>query len=105
MVIVVVERCDVQVKLGSYKASVPGFVTEQVFRGELSVANDAKEGQRIGHEQRSELEVFFDAGGRAHGASNGAPDGLPWTRCPQEPGGRLDLEAAIAVMQKLRAEG
>src|SRR4029077_6540572 len=77
IVIVVVEEGKVHVELGPYQASVSGFVANQAFRGKLSVADDPQKSRWIRRQQCGDLEVFFNSGRSAHGASDGSPHGLP----------------------------
>src|SRR5258708_2445289 len=103
MIVVVVEGCDIHVKLWFHQAPVSGFVADQVFRGKPSVANNAIKGERVRRRHCSELEIFFHAGGCAHGTSNGGPDSLPLIGRPQDSCARLDLKATVTVVEKLRA--
>src|SRR5712692_2968216 len=98
VIVVVAKHGRIQVEVGAYQGSVPCFVANQVFRGELSVADDPEKGQGCRCQQCGELKVFLDTGGCAHGTSDRGPYGLPLARCPKEPRGWLDLEAAIVVM-------
>src|SRR5260370_16459610 len=104
MIVVVVEGCDVHVELWLHQAAVSGFVADQVFRRKPSVANNAVKGERVRRRHCSELEIFFHAGGCAHGASNGGPDSVPLVRRPQDSYARLNLKTTVTVVQKLRPD-
>src|SRR5216684_7697830 len=104
MIVVVVEGCDVNVEPWLHQAAVSGFIADQVFRGKPSVANNAVKSERVRRCECSELEIFFHAGGSAHGASNGGPDSLSLIRRPQDSYPRLDLKATITVVKKFRAD-
>src|SRR5882724_10749682 len=93
--VVVVKGCNVQVELRLYQAAIPDLVPDQVFRSKFSVPDDAVESQRIGHKQSGDLEVFLDPRRGTNSSGDGAPEGLPWVRCPQDTCARLGLETRV----------
>jgi len=63
--------------LGPTRPSVSGFVANQAFRGKLLSPIIRKNVNGVGAANPVKLEVFFNARWSAHGASDGAPHGLP----------------------------
>src|SRR5467141_2055814 len=102
MIVIVVKGCDVKMQRGAQQGPISGFIAQQMFRRELSVADDAKEGQWTRCDQAGEQIVFLDAGGSAHGAREASPYCLPSGWSPQEPRARLNLKTGVDVVQKLR---
>src|SRR2546430_10220298 len=103
--VVVVKSCDIQIELRLYQAAIPSLVADQVFGSKFSVPDDAVESQRIGHKQSGDLKVFLDPRRGANGSGDGAPEGLPRVRCPQDTCARLGFEPGVIIVQELRSDG
>src|SRR3977135_1957128 len=104
MIVIVVKRCDVEMERGTQQGPISGFIAQQMFRRELSVADDANEGERTRCDQAREQIVFRPAWGWAQGAGEASPYCLPRGWSPQEPRARLNLKTGVDVVQKLRPE-